>query len=136
MIGDYKDQLEINTLQDSRVTVSSSSLTPRLVLAILPYFSILSRYTPSLSTEDILRRAAQTCAWVAQVMSHPLISMIWSPGCSLPSLATRPSGKTSWTTTQRRGVSEPPTMVTPRLALVLGISTWDTSPSRMGSLVI
>ena len=77
-----------------------------------------------------------TCAWVAHVMSHPLISMIWSPGCNRPSPATRPSGKTSWTTTHRRGVSEPPTMVRPRLALVLGISTWETSPSRMGRRVI
>ena len=42
----------------------------------------------------------------------------------------------TWTTTQRRGVSAPPTMVTPRLAEVRGISTWDTSPSRMGSRVM
>ena len=102
-----------------------------------------------------------TWLWVAHVMSHPLISMIWSPGCSLPSLATRPSGNTcvimsssschhyhvimcdishmsvtSWTTTQRRGVSAPPTMVTPRLAEVRGISTWLTSPSRIGSRVM
>ena len=35
-----------------------------------------------------------TWLWVAQVMSHPLISIIWSPGCSRPSLATRPSGNT------------------------------------------
>ena len=43
---------------------------------------------------------------------------------------------TSWTTTHLSGVSAPPTMVTPRLAEVRGISTWDTSPSRMGSRVM
>ena len=43
---------------------------------------------------------------------------------------------TSWTTTHLRGVSAPPTMVTPRLAEVRGISTWLTSPSRIGSRVM
>ena len=42
-----------------------------------------------------------TCKWLAQVMSTPLISMIWSPGRRRPSWAMRPSGKTSWTTTHR-----------------------------------
>ena len=34
------------------------------------------------------------------------------------------------------GVSAPPTMVMPKAELVLGISTWDTSPSNTGSRVI
>ncbi len=34
------------------------------------------------------------------------------------------------------GVSIPPTIVIPRNALLLGISTWETSPSRIGSRVI
>ena len=51
--------------------------------------------------------------------------------CDIPHMSL-----TSWTTTQRRGVSAPPTMVTPRLAEVRGISTWLTSPSRIGSRVM
>ena len=60
--------------------------------------------------------------------------------CKLLSSASlvcqRETGYPTWTTTHLRGVSLPPTMVRPRAELVRGISTWDTSPSRMGSRVI